>query len=68
MENAEIEIGEIKKPLKALKNRKTAGTDGIIGEFLKYGGLTLKKTIHNICAKTIHNICAKVLEEEVPED
>ncbi len=41
MENEGIEMREVEKVLKALKNGKAAGTDRIIGEFLKYGVTTL---------------------------
>ena len=34
----EIEMGEIAKCLRNLKNSKTGGSDGIVGELLKYGG------------------------------
>ena len=34
----EIEKGEIAKCLRNLKNSKTGGSDGIVGELLKYGG------------------------------
>ena len=34
----EIEKGEIAKCLRNLKNSKTDGSDGIVGELLKYGG------------------------------
>ena len=34
----EIEKGEITKCLRNLKNSKTGGNDGIVGELLKYGG------------------------------
>ena len=34
----EIEKGEIAKCLSNLKNSKTGGSDGIVGELLKYGG------------------------------
>ncbi len=47
--------------MKALKNGKAAGTDMIIGEFLKYGG--------KAAVTTLHRIYSKVLEEgEVPLD
>ena len=36
--NKEIEKGEIAKCLRNLKNSKTGGSDGIVGELLKYGG------------------------------
>ena len=35
----EIEKDEIAKCLRNLKNSKTGGSDGIVGELLKYGGL-----------------------------
>ena len=35
----EIEKGEITKCLRNLKNSKTGGSDGIVGELLKYGGV-----------------------------
>ena len=34
----EIEKGEITKCVRKLKNNKTGGSDGIVGELLKYGG------------------------------
>ena len=34
----EIEKGEFAKCLRNLKNSKTGGSDGIVGELLKYGG------------------------------
>ena len=34
----EIEKGEITKCLRNLKNSKTGGSDGIVGELIKYGG------------------------------
>ena len=34
----EIEKGEITKCLRNLKNSKTGGSHGIVGELLKYGG------------------------------
>ena len=34
----EIEKGEIAKCVRKLKNNKTGGSDGIVGELLKYGG------------------------------
>ena len=34
----EIEKVEITKCLRNLKNSKTGGSDGIVGELLKYGG------------------------------
>ena len=37
----EIEKGEITKCVRKLKNYKTGGSDGIVGELLKYGGLRM---------------------------
>ena len=37
----EIEKGEIAKCLRNLKNSKTGGSDGIVGELLKYSGLRM---------------------------
>ena len=34
----EIKKGEIAKYIRNLKNSKTGGSDGIVGELLKYGG------------------------------
>ena len=34
----EIEKGEIAKCVRKLKNNKTGGSDGIVGELLKYDG------------------------------
>ncbi len=59
MGSAVIEMGEIERVIKALKNGKAAGTDGIIGEFLRHGGDTTRKVVYNLCTK--------ILEEgEVP--
>ena len=33
-----IEKAEIAKCLRKLKNKKTGGSDGLVGELLKYGG------------------------------
>ncbi len=54
MDNEGIEVREVERVLKVLKNGKAAGTDGII-EFLKYG----RKAV----VATVHKICSKVLEE-----
>ena len=34
----EVEKGEITKCVRKLKNNKTGGSDGIVGELLNYGG------------------------------
>ncbi len=61
MESAVIEMREIERVLKALKNGKAVGTDEIIGEFLKHGGDTARKVVYNLCTK--------ILEEgAVPQD
>ncbi len=45
MEEVGIEIGEVERALKMLKNGKAAGTDDIIGESLKYGGDAVRRVI-----------------------
>lgn len=61
MDNEGIEEREVERVIKVLKNGKAAGTDGIIGELLKYGG--------KAAVTTLHKIYNKVLEEgEVPLD
>ena len=35
----ELELAEISRCLKKLKNNKTGGSDGLVGELLKYGGV-----------------------------
>ena len=35
----EIELQEIARCVRKLKNNKTGGSDGLVGELLKYGGL-----------------------------
>ena len=37
----EIEKGEITKFLRNIKSSKTGGSDGIVGELLKYGGFVM---------------------------
>ena len=38
MLDREIEPAEIARCLHSLKNNKTGGSDGLVGELLKYGG------------------------------
>ena len=44
----EIEKGEIAKCVRKLKNSKTGGSDGIVGELLKYGGLGMVDLIEQL--------------------
>ena len=44
----EREKGEIAKCLRKLKNSKTGGSEGIVGEFLKYGGSGLIELLEQI--------------------
>ena len=61
MDAVGIEMVEVEQALSRLKNGKAAGTDNIIGEFLKYGG--------DIVKQVIVNMSQSILEEgEVPQD
>ena len=33
-----ITLAEVSRVVKEIKNNKSAGSDGIVGEFIKYGG------------------------------
>ena len=37
--DGELRKGEIEKCICKLKNNKTGGSDGLVGELLKYGGV-----------------------------
>ena len=39
-----ITLAEVSHVIKAIKNNKSAGSDGILGELMKYGG-TCKPTV-----------------------
>ncbi len=61
MDTVTIELEDIKKAVHKLKNGKAAGTDGVVGELIKYGG----ETLHD----ALHNLYTAVLEEGViPQD
>ena len=61
MDSVEIEDQDIELAVRAIKTGKAGGTDGIIGEFLKYGGEALKQTLAGLFRK--------ILEKgEVPQD
>ncbi len=53
MDNEGIEVREVESVLKALKYGKAADTDGIIGEFLKYGRKAVVVTVHKMCSKVL---------------
>jgi len=62
-EMGRVELGEqdIGLAMKAIKAGKAGGTDGIIGEFIKYGGEALRQALTGLFRK--------ILEEgEVPQD
>ena len=44
----EIEKGEIAKCLRNLKNSKTGGSDGLVGELLKYGGSGMEDLLEQL--------------------
>ncbi len=51
-----IEMVEVERALKMLKNRKAAGTDNIIREFLKYGGDAVRRVVHNTSQDILENM------------
>ncbi|MPC42104.1 hypothetical protein E2C01_035718 [Portunus trituberculatus] len=59
MGSVEIEK-DIKVAIRAIKTRKADGTDGIIGEFIKYGGAALRQTLAGLFRKILQ-------EGEVPK-
>lgn len=61
MEDVNIEEQDIALVVRAIKTGKASGTDGIIGEFIKYGGETLRQALTGLFRK-ISEI------EEVPQD
>ena len=61
MRNIEIESQDIDNAVKALKIGKSAGTDGVVGEFIKYGGNSLKVYLQKLFQKIIDT-------REVPQD
>ena len=46
----EKEKGEIAKCLRNLKNSKTGGSDGIVGELIKYGGSGMVHLLEQLCS------------------
>ena len=48
LSDKEIEKGKIAKCLRNLKNSKTGGSDGIVGELLKYGGLGMVNLLEQL--------------------
>ena len=61
MRNFEIESPDIDNGVKALKTGKSAGTDGVVGEFIKYGGNSLQLYLQELFQKIIE-------KGEVPQD
>ena len=61
MDSVEVEGEDIDAAVRAIKTGKAGGMDGIIGEFVKYGGETLRQALGGLFRK--------VLEDgEVPQD
>ena len=59
VEVEELTIEDVKKAIRNLKNNKTAGTDGIHPELIKYGGDILNR---------MYELVRQLLEEErIPE-
>ena len=46
--DGELRKGEIEKCVCKLKNNKTGGSDGLVGEFLKYGGGGMVDLLHQL--------------------
>ena len=44
----EIELQEIARCVRKLKNNKTGGSDGLVGELLKYGGSGMIHLLHKL--------------------
>ena len=50
----EIETGEIAKCVRKLKNNKTGGSDGIVGELLKYSGSGMVDLLEQLFSVTVY--------------
>ena len=50
----EIEPAEIARCLHSLKNNKTGGSDGLVGELLKYDGLGMVNLLHQLFSVVWH--------------
>ena len=50
----EIEPAEIARCLHSLKNNKTGGSDGSVGELLKYGGSGMVNLLHQLFTVVWH--------------
>ena len=46
--NGELRKGEMEKCIHKLKNDKTGGNDGLVGELLKYGGVGMVNLLHQL--------------------
>ena len=51
MESIEIEEKNIESAVRAIKIGKSGGTDGILGEFIKYGGEALRQALTGLFRK-----------------
>ena len=50
----EIKPAEIARCLHSLKNNKTGGSDGLVGELLKYGGSGMVNLLHQLFSVVWH--------------
>ena len=58
--DGELHKGEIEKCVCKLKNNKTGGSDGLVGELLKYGGGGMVDLLHQLFKVVWH-------EETIPK-
>ena len=56
----EIEESEIVRCIKKLLNNKTGGSDGIVGELLKYGGVSMVKLLDKLYALIWKEECVPI--------
>ena len=52
----EIEPAEIARCLHSLKNNKTGGSDGLVGELLKYGGSVMVNLLYQLFSVVWHEL------------
>lgn len=61
MESAQIGEKDIDKAIKAIKTGKAGGTDGVLGEFVKYGDEKMKLAMKSMFSSIVE-------EGEIPQD
>ena len=52
--DGEIEQAEIARCLRSLKNNKTGGSDGLVGELMKYGGMRMIDLLRQLFSVVWH--------------